>query len=160
MDRAEHCWTCGRPRGLSQQRESWSLRMPTPAIPRTGNPADKPSQGYNDLICQVSVYRNGGTDRGTHLCDDCLRIGVRAIKVRIDELLEELGEEHDKDKALAELTERLATSQFRHRQVCFDHNRMQKRLKEILPPLQDNEPEALRDARWEANRDPAKANRA
>lgn len=156
MTEPDRCWTCGRPRGLSQRRGSWQLEMPTPWIPRTGDPSDKPAQSGNDLICHVSVYRNGGTNESTHLCDECLRVGVRAIKVRLDALLEQLDAGDEKEKYLAELTERLAKVQFRYGRLAFDHNRMQDRLRDILPPPKDDEPEPLRMARWEVARGHAK----
>lgn len=152
MDRSVRCWTCGKPRGLSLQRKSWALNLSNPFVPRTDNPDDSPAQQSNDLICFAHVYRNGGTSEGTHLCDDCLRIGVRAIKVELDQLLEELGGDYDKDKEIVELTGRLANVQHRLSQACFEHNRMQERLKAILPPPQENESEATRLARWEVSR--------
>ncbi len=151
------CATCGRPRGLSPLRGSWGLHLKPPIVPRTGDPSDKPAQITNDLICAASVYRNGGAGPDTHMCDDCLSIALRALKVQIDDLLGELDAEHDKDKSLAELTERLGLQQHRHHSACYDHNRMQERLRELLkaPELRAaTDSEALRMARWEANRQP------
>lgn len=156
MSKSDRCWTCGRPRGLAQRRASWRLEMPTIWIPRTGDPSDKPAQAANDLICHVSIYRNGGTNESTHLCDECLRVGLRAIKVRLDALLDRLDASHDKEKDLAELTEMLATVQFRYGELTFDHDRMQERLRAILPPRKDDEPESLQMARWEVERGRAK----
>ena len=78
-------------------------------VPPTGNPDDRPAQTSNDLIVNASVWRNGGISEKTHLCDRCLRIGLRAIKARIDALLESLDGGGDKDAELVELTERLGT---------------------------------------------------
>lgn len=149
---ADRCWTCGRPRGLSQLRTSWSLHMGTPFVPRTPDPADTPAQSINDLICVASIYRNGGTSRETHLCDACLAIGVRAIKVKLEELLGELDIATDKDAALADMTERLGALQARYKNICFDHDRMQDRLRDVLPAPMENESEAIRMARWECER--------
>jgi hypothetical protein len=30
------------------------------------------------------VYRNGGTNEHTHLCDRCLRLGLRTLRAQID----------------------------------------------------------------------------
>jgi hypothetical protein len=149
---ADRCWTCGRPRGLSQRRASWSLNMGTPFVPRTADPTHTPAQSINDLICVASIYRNGGTSGETHLCDACLAIGVRAIKVKLEELLGELDIATDKDAALADLTQRLGALQARHKNVCFDHDRMQDRLRDVLPPKTVDEPETVRMARWECDR--------
>jgi len=136
---------------------SWSLKIGTPFVPRTDDPKDKPAQSANDLICSAAVYRNGGTNSDTHLCDDCLRIGVRAIKVEIDALLGDLDANSDKHAVIADLTQRLGESQFRHYSACFDHDRMQQRLQTLLalPELEGlAESEAVSMARWEANRPP------
>lgn len=147
--RADRCWTCGRPRGLSQQRESWGHNE-TVIIPRTDNSDDKPAQAINDLICNVGIWRNGGTSSETHLCDDCLRTGLRTIKLKVDELLGELETDRNKDAELTELTERLGRLQSRHHNVCFDHNRMQDRLRTVLEEMPNSQ--AVRDARFEVNR--------
>ena len=148
---ADRCWTCGRPRGLSPRRSSWSLSLDTLFVPRTVNPTDAPAQSINDLICGATIYRNGGTNSETHLCDACLAIGVRALKVKLEALLGEL-DATDKDAAIADLTERLGALQARHHNVCFDHNRMQDRLRDVLPAPAENEPEAIKMARWECER--------
>jgi hypothetical protein len=151
-ERSERCWTCGRPRGLAQQRGDWGLHM-SPSIPRTGNPEDRPAQIANDLICAVSIYRNGGAGESTHLCDECLRVGLRAIRVQVSELLAELDARHSKDAELAELTERLAALQSRYYNVCFEHDRMQERLRELLMHVSDSaDPEVVRLAEFEASR--------
>lgn len=148
---ADRCWTCGRPRGLSPQRAAWSLSL-NPFVPRTADPTDSPAQSVNDLICSAAIYRNGGTNGETHLCDACLAIGIRALKVKLDTLLGELDIPTDKDAALADLTERLGALQARHHNVCFDHDRMQDRLRDVLPAPAENEPEAIKMARWECER--------
>lgn len=154
MTDANHCWTCGRPRGIALQRGSWSLRIGTPLVPRTDNPADKPAQFTNDLICGASIYRNGGTGSDTHLCDDCLRIGLRAMKVQLSKLLDDLDAGADKDAQIAELTQRLGSSQHRHHNARFDHNRMQDRLAIVLQALdgQSVAAEDIESARWEVRR--------
>lgn len=91
----DHCATCGRPRGISVPRRSWSYHR-TVHVPRTGNPDDHPAQIANDLICSAAVYRNGGSDERTHLCDDCIRTGLLVLKLEIDSLLSELDDGHDK----------------------------------------------------------------
>lgn len=153
-DRSERCATCGRKRGLEQQRGSWGI-YPTPFVPRTDNPEDKPCQSSNDLICAVSVYRNGGAGDDTHLCNDCLRIGLRAIKVAVSEALDELDADHDKDREIAELTERLGRLQMKHDNVCFDHNRMQTRMSDLLKIVSTTaHQEVVRVASWEVSRGP------
>ncbi len=153
-DRSERCWTCGRKRGLEQQRRSWGIH-PTLFVPRTDNPEDKPAQSANDLICSVSIYRNGGAGDDTHLCNDCLRIGLRAIKVAVSKALEELDADHDKDATVADLTERLGRLQVKHHNVCFDHDRMQTRLGDLLGLVPETiDREVVRVAEFEVSRGP------
>lgn len=154
-DRSQRCCTCGRPRGLEQRRQSWWI-CPTVFVPRTANPADKPWQYANDLLVSAGVRRNGGDGDDTHICNECLRIGLREIKVRISDLLAELDAGHDKDAELSELTERLARLQLQHHNVCFDHDRMQERMRDLLAHKSDAaDPEVVRMAEYEVGRAPA-----
>lgn len=116
--RSERCWTCGRRRGLEPQRREWSLNIPCPWVPRTEDPSDAPSQIANDLICRAAIYRNGGWSDETHLCDQCLRIGLRAIKVAIDRLLTEIDGPLSKDEEIADLTQRLSKLQLKYYNAC------------------------------------------
>jgi hypothetical protein len=150
MSDRNHCWTCGAPRGFAPLRGSWGIHL-SPWVPRNGDPDHRPAQSSNDILCGVSVYRNGGTNSETHLCDACLAIAARAVLVELRRLLSEESED-DKDRTIAELTERLARTQYRLHSACFEHNRMQARLAEVLPEARDDEPEAVRMARWEVAR--------
>lgn len=151
-DRGDRCWTCGRRRGIEPKRASFGT-SPDAYIPRTDDPDDSPAQIANDLICRVSVYRNGGTNDSTHLCNECLRIGLRAIKVRVCELLDELDLGHDKDAEIAELTKRLAHLQLRHHNVCYAHDRMQGRLADLLGHVSSSaDAEVVRVAEFEVQR--------
>lgn len=147
----ERCYACGRKRGLEQPRRSWGIH-PTVYIPRTNDPADKPAQASNDLICSASVYRNGGANEGAHLCDLCLRIALRALKVALAETLDELDAEHDLHADLAAVTKELAHVQYAHYQACFEHDRMQERLRELL--ADNTDAEVVRMAEWEVARGP------
>jgi hypothetical protein len=110
-DRSKFCATCGRERrGLEIQRESWGTHT-TALLPRI--PGLHPWQITNDLIVSASIYRNGGTSEECHLCDDCLRIGLRTIKLAVDRTLEAVEVGIDKDAELAELTRKLASEQHR-----------------------------------------------
>jgi hypothetical protein len=86
MTDSSHCWTCGRPRGVAVRRASGSIDLLVP-VPCYPGPNSQPCQQYNDMICHAGVYRNGGTNGHTHLCDDCLRLGLRALRAEIDTML-------------------------------------------------------------------------
>lgn len=113
FDRSQFCATCGRKRRpLEQRRESWRFDD-TPIVPRREN-GPPPLPGYshpcwqqtNDLIVSCNIYRNGGTNEVCHLCDDCLRVGLRAIKAKVDAALEETGGS-DQTTEIVRLTEEL-----------------------------------------------------
>ena len=155
MSKPNTCWICGRPRGLDQRRESWGLDCKMAMVPRTDNPDDCPAQIANDLIVNAAVWRNGGANSDTHICDECLRVGVRAIKVAVSTALGELDAGHDKDAELAALTERLALLQSRHHNICYDHDRMQDRLAHVLARLDAagiEDDATTKSARWEVAR--------
>lgn len=43
------------------------------------------------LIAHAGVYRNGGTSDGQYVCTDCLTLGLRVLRDRINEVLGEPG---------------------------------------------------------------------
>ena len=48
------------------------------------------------MIVSVSMYRNGGTAPGqTHMCDECIVVGLRQAKLFVDESLAALTEATD-----------------------------------------------------------------
>jgi hypothetical protein len=158
LPRADRCCTCGRPRGLAQKRPSWGLQCPTAIIPHTPNPAEHGDQITNDIICNAGVWRNGGSDHDTHLCDDCIRIGLRVIKLKVDELLGVMETDTDKNAELAKLTQRLGHIQHYHQGLAYAHDRMQVRLGKVMKIIDAHgieETEDIRMARWEAERGPA-----
>lgn len=140
---------------MSALRCSWGLDCPTAIIPRTGNPEHHPWQITNDIIYNAAVWRNGGSGDDTYMCDECLRVGLRLIKLKVDEALGELAPERDKDAEIAELTARLGELQFHCQSVVFEHNRMQRRLADVLPMLADKSGEkTVEMAEYEVKRGP------
>lgn len=159
MKESERCATCGRVRSpITPRRESWGHHQ-TVLIPRTGDPDNTPWQMTNDLIVGASIYRNGGTCETSHLCDDCLRIGLRHLKEAVSALLQEFDSDHEASNEIADLTQRLGATQHTLNNLAHDHNRMQERLRDVLPLLRkaanDAEREAINMATWESNRQPA-----
>ena len=39
------------------------------------------------MLLVVQLYRNGGTDEHSHICDDCVVVGLRQIKEFVDRSL-------------------------------------------------------------------------
>jgi hypothetical protein len=141
------------------RRESWGLECPTVLIPQTGNDADKPAQMVNDLIVNAAVWRNGGTNQETHLCDDCLRVGLRHIKLKVDSALEVIEADADKDAELAALTQKLGRTQCELNNLQHDHDRMQDRMKKLIEIVENNGiagGELLLSCKWEVRRGPSR----
>jgi hypothetical protein len=88
-DRTQHCCLCG------------DLRRPTQRpVESFGNACEcitiadhRPLQEGRwevspQLLVNVSMWRNGGTDYGnTHICDGCIVVGLQAAKQFVDESL-------------------------------------------------------------------------
>lgn len=141
------------------RRESWGLECPTVLIPRTGNDDDKPAQIVNDLIVNAAVWRNGGCNAETHLCDDCLRVGLRHIKLKVDAALEVIEADADKDTELAALTQKLGREQCKLNNLQHDHDRMQDRMRKLVEIVEKNEidgGELLESCKWEVRRGPSR----
>jgi len=117
---------------LTPLRSNWGI-LQTAIVPRTGNDEHKPRQMINDLIVSTSVYRNGGTCETTHLCESCLRVGLRHIQTVVSELLEDTAsKDYEASKEIATLTEELGETQSKLNNLTHDHNRMQDRLLAVL----------------------------
>lgn len=147
------CSTCGRPRGIAVRRESFSLQLKTQYTPvvRDGRPA----QTLNDLVLSAGVWRNGGGCERTHICDDCVRLGLLRIRAAITEALGEISAVSDMGAEVAAISDTLARAQYDGRQAAWAHNRMQKRLAAVLHYVsQEAPPDVVRDARWEIDKGP------
>lgn len=85
-DRKQFCATCGTKRTpIQQRRESWGwTRIIVVDEHKAVSGAWEQSP---QLIASAAVYRNGGTSDDCHLCDECLLIGLRALKETIDAAL-------------------------------------------------------------------------
>lgn len=139
------------------QRKSWGLECPTVLIPRTGGDDDKPAQMINDLIVNAAVWRNGGCAEDTHLCDDCLRVGLRHIKLKVDACLEVIEADTDKDAELAAIHQKLGRTQCELNNLQHDHNRMQERMGELVKLVKKHGIEGgelLESCQWEVRRGP------
>ena len=150
---SSHCCACGKHRGISQIRESWGLQCPIVCVPL---PPEKEGDQYNhQYIANASVFRNGGSGSNTHICDECLLVGLRYLKVEISKLIGELDVEHSRDERIVALTKQLTNIQHAHQNICYDHDRMQDRLAHVLGVLDKagvKSDETVEYARWEVKR--------
>lgn len=93
MPANSRCCLCGAPRRPTQQAvESFgngTELVPIHDLKPIGEGAweTKPS-----LLVNVGMWRNGGTAPGeTHICDDCIRLGLEAAKRFVDGALSALA---------------------------------------------------------------------
>lgn len=85
-NRSEYCATCGAKRPpLRECRAAWYY---TAILEMTDHrPVEGAWESRPQLIVKADIWRNGGTDETCHLCDECLRVGLLALKQVIDEAL-------------------------------------------------------------------------
>lgn len=92
-DRSAHCCLCGAPRRVTQAPvNSFGNNVETISMVEhrpleAGRWEDRPQ-----LCVSVSIWRNGGTNAQTHMCDDCIVVGLQAAKRFVDGALNSLGE--------------------------------------------------------------------
>ncbi len=91
-DRSLHCCLCGAPRRPTQKPvESFGNNIECISVA-----AHRPLQEGRwevspQLLVSVSMWRNGGTSHGeTHICDECIVVGLNAAKRFVDNSLEVL----------------------------------------------------------------------
>ena len=144
------CCICKKPQGLAPTRPSWSINSEFVHAP---NEPARNNQHTGEMLMSAWIRTNGqGPD--AHICDDCLRISLRALKVEIANVLAEFDNGHNIEKELADVTARLAQLQDEHHNACFDHDRMQDRLAHVLDVLDGKCPtdDEVNRARWEVRR--------
>lgn len=91
--RADHCCLCGTPRRATQApvgsfgNGSIIVQMNKHRPMLDGRREISPQ-----LIVSVSMWRNGGVAEGqTHMCDDCIVVGLKEAKAFVDASLESLA---------------------------------------------------------------------
>ena len=90
-DRSANCCLCGAPRRPTQRPvpsfgnniEIVLMKDHRPLV--AGRWEDSPQ-----LLVNVIMWRNGGTDDSTHMCDDCIVVGLTHAKQFVDRSLEAL----------------------------------------------------------------------
>lgn len=144
------CCICGRPQGIEQTRKTWSLGG---ELVNVANQPERDKQFSGEMLVNAYVSPNGGGTQ-PHICDDCLRVALRFLKVAVSKQLMERDQDYDKDAALVDLNARLAHLQCVHHNACFDHDRMQDRLAHVLNVLDGkcSVDDEVKRARWEVSR--------
>lgn len=88
-DRTQHCCLCGEPRRPTQKPvESFGNRCEIVVIGQHRELKEGRWEVSPQMIVNVSMYRNGGTDCGnTHICDGCFVVGLKRAKDWVDTTL-------------------------------------------------------------------------
>lgn len=86
-DRSAHCCLCGALRRPTQKpvesfgNEAHVIQMADHRPMKEGRWEQSPQ-----MIVSVLMWRNGGTSPGlTHICDDCILVGLRHAKQFVDD---------------------------------------------------------------------------
>jgi hypothetical protein len=81
-NRSAHCCLCGQPRKPTQKPVSSFGNNATCISIKDHRPLQAGRWEENpQLIINVSIWRNGGTAEGeTHICDDCIVVGLKSAK--------------------------------------------------------------------------------
>lgn len=91
MDRSMNCCFCGTPRRLTQAplrsfgNDERIIQMSDYREMLPGRWENSPQ-----MIVAVSLYRNGGSNPETHICDGCILVGLEHAKQFVDKSIEDL----------------------------------------------------------------------
>lgn len=93
MDRSAHCCLCGAPRRPTQKPvESFGNDVECISMKDHRPLQEGRWEASPQLLVSVSMWRNGGTAPGqTHMCDECIVVGLRRAKKFVDESLAALS---------------------------------------------------------------------
>lgn len=91
-----HCCQCGAPRKVTQAPVANLSRHDILVMKDFRTINSNPAPGVMNemspqLFASFSMYRNGGTDSNTHICDECFVVGLKHIQCRVTELLDSLN---------------------------------------------------------------------
>lgn len=92
VDRTKHCCLCGAMRRPPQAPVEVFRNHDLPLLMKDHRPLGDGRWEHSPQLCvNVSLYRNGGVAPGqTHMCDDCIVVGLRQAKAFVDGALEAL----------------------------------------------------------------------
>lgn len=92
MDRSLHCCLCGARRRATQKPvESFGNSVECISIADHRPLQEGRWEVSPQMLVGVSMWRNGGTAAGqTHICDECIVVGLKAAKRFVDDALTSL----------------------------------------------------------------------
>lgn len=84
-DRSAHCCLCGADRRPTQKPvQSFGNNLECIFIGEHRPLQEGRWEVNPQLLVNVSMWRNGGTDSHTHMCDDCIVVGLKEAKRFVD----------------------------------------------------------------------------
>jgi hypothetical protein len=88
-----HCCLCGAPRKPTQRPvDSFGNDIEIVQMSEHRPMLDGRWEHSPQLLVNVCMWRNGGSIRGqTHICDDCIVVGLKAAKKFVDASIEVLS---------------------------------------------------------------------
>jgi hypothetical protein len=95
-NRTLHCCLCGEPRRPTQKPvDSFGNDCRLVTIGDHRELKEGRWEVSPQLIVNVSMWRNGGTDSGnTHICDGCIVVGLQHAKRFVDDSLSAMSPAH------------------------------------------------------------------
>lgn len=94
-DRSAHCCLCGALRRPTQKPvDSFGNNVAIVHLADHRPMLDGRWEERPQMLVNVSMWRNGGTAPGqTHICDDCIVVGLKEARRFVDSSLAALGAE-------------------------------------------------------------------
>ena len=93
VDRSAHCCLCGAVRRPTQKPVASFGNNLVCITVGEHRPLQEGRWEVNpQMLVNVSMWRNGGTDSQTHMCDDCIVVGLKEAKRFVDASLAALSE--------------------------------------------------------------------
>lgn len=87
MSRDKHCCLCGATRRPTQKPLA-SFGTNEIIIMKEHRPLQEGRWEHSpQLLLSIQMWRNGGTNAETHMCDDCVVVGLKTAKRFVDESL-------------------------------------------------------------------------
>lgn len=90
-DRSAHCCLCGEPRRPTQTPVS-SFGNDVPIIQMDQYRPMKAGRWEQSpqMLVSVNMWRNGGSNAQTHMCDECILVGLREAKKFVDQSIADI----------------------------------------------------------------------
>lgn len=91
QNRSAKCCLCGEPRKPTQAPvQSFGNNQRIIQMDQHRPMQDGRWEQSPQLLVSVSMWRNGGTNQHTHMCDGCILVGLKEAKYFVDRAIKDL----------------------------------------------------------------------